>query len=174
MDGNKPDRDEMPYRRCVGVMVLNRAGLVWAGRRIRSSDSELDEAEPQLWQMPQGGIDEGETPAAAAMRELREETGMTSAAIIAESRTWYPYDLPTHLIGRVWGGRYRGQMQKWFALRFDGAESEINILPVDHDAEFDLWRWAPVDELSTLVVPFKRDVYDQVIGEFRHLATDGN
>lgn len=155
----------LPYRPCVGLMILNRQGHIWVGRRVGAASQDGN-----WWQMPQGGIDDGELPAHAALRELSEETGMRTATILAESRTWYPYDLPSHLVGRVWGGRFRGQMQKWFALRFTGDESEINITPDNHDAEFDLWRWAPIEELSSLVVPFKRDVYDQVIGEFRHLA----
>ncbi len=172
MDGNKPDRDEMPYRRCVGVMVLNRAGLVWAGRRIRSSDSELDEAEPQLWQMPQGGIDKGEEPLPAAYRELYEETGMTSVTLLAEASRWIDYDLPDNVLGKALKGKYRGQTQRWFAFRFEGDESEIAINPPPggHSAEFDAWGWKPMAELPALIVPFKRKTYEAVVAEFRHLA----
>jgi putative (di)nucleoside polyphosphate hydrolase len=148
-------------------MVLNRDGQVWIGRRI---GSERQEGAGGWWQMPQGGIDKGEEPAAAALRELREETGMRSGTIIAESRDWHPYDLPPHLMGRIWGGKYRGQTQKWFVIRFRGEESEIDIEQTDHEPEFDAWRWAPVEEVLALIVPFKRDVYARVIAEFRSLA----
>ena len=114
--------------------------------------------------MPQGGIDEGEDPQVAALRELAEETAVTSAEIIAESRGWYNYDLPEHLIGKSWKGKYRGQTQKWFALRFTGEDSEIDLAPPGHKQEFDQWRWAPMDEVMDLIVPFKRQVYEQVHG----------
>jgi putative (di)nucleoside polyphosphate hydrolase len=167
-----PDTKILPYRRNVGVMVINSQGLVWLGRRIPMS---IHHAGPRVeapkiggwWQMPQGGIDDGEEPAAAALRELEEETGMRSASIIAESAHWHAYDLPVDLVGRALGGRYRGQTQRWFLLRFEGADSEINITPSAHDAEFDSWRWAQLDELPSLIVTFKRDVYRQVIEEFR-------
>ncbi len=158
------DLSKMTYRRCVGLMVLNAEGLVWIGRRMGSA---LQGAPAGWWQMPQGGIDDGEEPTAAALRELYEETGMRSGRIIAESRDWHPYDLPPHLMGKLWGGRYRGQTQKWFAIRFEGTDSEINIAPTDHDPEFDAWRWAPVDDVLALIIPFKRDVYQKIIAEFR-------
>jgi putative (di)nucleoside polyphosphate hydrolase len=120
--------------------------------------------------MPQGGIDDGEDPKLAAMRELYEETAVTSAEIIAETPDWYTYDIPAHLIGKSWKGRYRGQTQKWFAARFLGEESEINLKPPGHKQEFDRWRWAPIAELPGLIVPFKRHVYERVIADFRHLA----
>lgn len=163
--------EDLPYRPCVGIMVLNRDGLVWAGRRIPEGNSEYD-GSPQLWQMPQGGIDDGEKPLVAAIRELYEETGMKSVTLLAETRGWVNYDLPAHLIGIGLKGKYRGQTQKWFAFRFDGSESEIAINPPpgSHQAEFDAWEWKPMQELPGLIVPFKRGVYDQVIGEFAHLA----
>ena len=161
------DASKLPYRPCVGLMVFNRAGMVWVGRRIGSASHGPMGG---WWQMPQGGIDEGEDPAAAALRELAEETGMRSGRIIAESRHWHAYDLPPGLLGRVWGGKYRGQTQRWFAIRFEGPDSEIDIYPRDHDPEFDAWRWAPIDDVLALIVPFKRDVYTKVMAEFRPLA----
>lgn len=154
------------YRPCVGVMLLNQAGLVWIGRRFKRND----EGAGHWWQMPQGGIDDGEDSKRAALRELAEETAVTSAEIIAESRGWYNYDLPQPLIGKSWKGKYRGQTQKWFALRFLGDDSEINLAPLGHKQEFDQWRWAPMAEVLDLIVPFKRGVYEQVIADFHHLA----
>lgn len=158
---------KLGYRPCVGVVLLNKAGLVWVGRR---ADKQNDEGTGQWWQMPQGGIDKGEDPRAAVLRELYEETSVRSAEIIAEAPEWYKYDLPEHLIGKSWGGRYRGQTQKWFALRFTGEESEIDLRPPGHKQEFDAWRWVRIDEIPQLIVPFKRAVYEQVIAAFRHLA----
>jgi len=162
---------DLPYRPCVGVMVLNDAGLVWAGRRIRESATEMEGA-TMLWQMPQGGIDEGEDPLEAARRELHEETGMRSVSYLAETPGWITYDLPEHLIGKALKGRYRGQKQKWFAFRFEGEESEIAINPPPggHEPEFDAWAWKPMEELPELIVPFKRRVYEEVVAAFRHLA----
>ena len=154
-----------PYRACVGLMIFNQAGLVWIGRRTGSMVRDR----ASWWQMPQGGVDAGETPAAAAMRELDEETGIRTARIIAESRDWHPYDLPVDLARRLWGGRYRGQTQKWFAIRFEGEDAEIDISQVDQEPEFEAWRWATIDEALTLIVPFKRPVYELVIEEFRPL-----
>ena len=162
----RTDRD-LPYRACVGVMLLNRDNRVWLGRR---SDKDNDEGVGQWWQMPQGGIDEAEDPAAAALRELAEETSARSAEIIAETPGWLVYDLPEHLIGRSWQGRYRGQKQKWFAARFLGDDSEFDLAPEGHKPEFDAWRWAEIDELPDLVVPFKRKVYEQVVAAFRPLV----
>jgi putative (di)nucleoside polyphosphate hydrolase len=161
------DASTLPYRPCVGVMVLNGQNEVWVGRRVGSpNQGHL----ANFWQMPQGGIDDGEEPAAAAVRELAEETGIRSATILAESAHWYPYDLPPELIGNIWGGKYRGQLQRWFALRFTGEDSEIDIAPPGQEREFVGWRWAPMADLPRLIVPFKRDVYTQVIAEFRHLT----
>jgi putative (di)nucleoside polyphosphate hydrolase len=149
-------------------MLLSRGGLVWIGRRY---DKANEEGPGRWWQMPQGGIDPDEDAAKAALRELKEETSVRSAEIIAEAPGWFTYDLPEHLIGVAWHGRYRGQKQKWFAARFLGEDSEIDLSPPGHDPEFDAWRWARMDELPELIVPFKRDVYQQVIAAFRHLAS---
>jgi putative (di)nucleoside polyphosphate hydrolase len=149
-------------------MLLNDRDLVWIGRRV---DTDNDEGSGLWWQMPQGGIDEKEDPAAAALRELYEETSVKSARIIAEAPGWYHYDLPAHLIGIAWGGRWRGQRQKWYAARFEGTDEEIDIsAPPGHKAEFDAWRWAGMAELESVVVPFKRAVYRDVVATFRHLA----
>ncbi|MBN9038106.1 MAG: RNA pyrophosphohydrolase [Rhizobiales bacterium] len=163
--------ESLPYRPCVGVMVLNPAGLVWAGRRIAEDDSEMAGTD-RLWQMPQGGIDKGEEPLEAARRELYEETGMRTVSLLAEAPGWINYDLPAHLLGIALKGRFRGQAQRWFAFRFEGDDSEIAINPPPggHQAEFDAWAWKPMAELPELIVPFKRGVYDQVVGAFRHLA----
>ena len=169
--GKPVDPETLPYRRCVGVAVFNREGLVWAGRRIVEDNSEVSDTS-QLWQMPQGGIDKGEEPLAAAQRELYEETGMRSVSLIAEAPRWIDYDLPPHLVGVALKGKYRGQTQKWFAYRFEGDESEIAINPPPggHTAEFDAWDWKPMEDLPGLIVPFKRNVYEQVVAVFRHLA----
>lgn len=165
------DISKLAYRLNVGIMVLNRNGLVWVGSR---ADTPSDPEGPgHWWQMPQGGIDEGEDPATAALRELWEETGIRTVSALAESRDWFTYDLPPELIGKAWGGKFRGQRQKWFAVRFEGAESEISIAPQPgHSAEFVAWRWAPMRELPALIVPFKRDVYTKVLAEFAHLVRD--
>jgi putative (di)nucleoside polyphosphate hydrolase len=155
------------YRPCVGVMLLNAQGLVWIGRRFQKQN---DDGVGHWWQMPQGGIDAGEEPAAAAMRELEEETAVRSAEIIAEAPDWYNYDLPEHLIGHSWKGKYRGQTQKWFAMHFTGQDSEINLAPPGHKQEFNQWRWAKMTEMLDLIVPFKKPVYERVIAAFRHLG----
>ena len=162
---------DLPYRRCVGIMVLNRGGLVWAGRRVKEGNTEYD-GSTQLWQMPQGGIDDGEDPLPAAHRELWEETGMRSVELIAEAPDWLNYDLPAHLIGIGLRGKYRGQTQKWFAFRFVGDDSEVAIDPPPggHTREFDAWEWKPMAELPGLIVPFKRKVYDEVCRVFAPLA----
>lgn len=147
----------LPYRPCVGLMLLNPKGQVFVAQRVDVRGS--------AWQMPQGGIDEGEDPRDAALRELKEEIGTDRAEILAESQTWHNYDLPHHLVPRVWGGRYRGQTQKWFALLFQGRDEEIDLEA--HDPEFHTWCWADFERLPEMIVPFKRDVYDKVIEEFR-------
>ncbi|MCG6859494.1 MAG: RNA pyrophosphohydrolase [Salaquimonas sp.] len=162
---------DLPYRPCVGIMVLNRAGLVWTGRRKRKPRDELAGSN-LLWQMPQGGIDKGEEAEPAARRELWEETGITSVSLIAEAPGWIRYDLPDELIGIALKGRFRGQKQKWFVYRFEGAESEIAIDPPPdgHTAEFDAWAWKPMEELPGLIVPFKRKLYEEVVDTFSHLV----
>lgn len=158
------DKESLPYRPCVGIMLLNREGLAFIGRR---ADHEGEpEGAGTWWQMPQGGVDAGEDVEAAARRELAEETGVVSARLIARTSDWLTYDLPDELIGIAWEGRYRGQKQMWFAFRFEGADSEIDIAPREgHTQEFDAWRWAELAELPPLVVPFKRAVYLSVIEE---------
>lgn len=167
----RPRADDLPYRPNVGVMVLNGAGKVWVGRRLSENNSESD-GSPQLWQMPQGGIDPGEAPLPAALRELYEETGMKTVSLLAEASRWINYDLPDHLIGIGLKGKYRGQTQRWFAFRFEGEEDEIAINPPPggHQAEFSAWEWKPMAELPELIVPFKRKVYEAVVAEFSHLA----
>jgi putative (di)nucleoside polyphosphate hydrolase len=162
--------DTVNYRPCVGIMLFNRSGLVFVGRRRKENIPERLR-QGYEWQMPQGGIDAGEDPYQAALRELREETNVSSTTFLAESPDWYCYDLPSDG-WRKSRGRFRGQRQKWFALRFDGHESEINI---DEPAggqkpEFDAWRWETIGRLAELIIPFKRPVYDKVVETFGHLA----
>ena len=151
---------ELPYRPCVGIFLINDAGKVLVGRRIG--------AEADAWQMPQGGIDAGEEPAEAALRELEEETGTPSARNIGEAAEWVRYDLPNEMIGKIWQGRYRGQRQKWFALRFLGTDDEINPAGVAHP-EFDGWQWMDAGDLVANVVAFKREIYAMIVDEFAPL-----
>jgi putative (di)nucleoside polyphosphate hydrolase len=161
---------DLPYRRSAGIALINPDADVFIGRRKKSrEDPELGEFD---WQMPQGGIDEGETPLGAARRELYEETNVSSISLIAEAPEWFSYDLPGSLGGR-WQGRYRGQTQKWFLFRFEGPDSEIEIdRPVGghHAAEFRAWRWERWEALPELVVPFKREVYEKVVALFAPIA----
>jgi putative (di)nucleoside polyphosphate hydrolase len=154
----------LPYRECVGIMLINRQGLVWVGRRV---PKWLGDRSAHIWQMPQGGIDAGEDEEAAALRELAEETAVRSVEVLGATPGWLAYDLPAELIGIALKGRYRGQRQKWFAMRFTGPDSEIDIRARDgRKAEFDAWRWADVAEVPALVVPFKRQVYEDVLAAF--------
>jgi putative (di)nucleoside polyphosphate hydrolase len=164
-----PPFESLPYRPCAGIMVINRPGLVFIGRR--SSGPEHIDA-THVWQMPQGGIDENEDPYKAALRELYEETNIRSVEKLAEIPDWLFYDIPREIVGEAWGGRYRGQKQKWYALRFTGDDSEIDIAHPGsgHDPEFIAWRWAAIGELPDLVVPFKRQTYERVVREFEKYA----
>jgi putative (di)nucleoside polyphosphate hydrolase len=155
------DLDQLPYRPCVGLMVLNREGQIFAGQRLDNSRG--------AWQMPQGGIDPGETPAEAALRELGEEAGIGGAhvEILRESATWHDYDLPLALVPKLWSGRYRGQSQRWFALRYLGPDSAINI--ETEIPEFRSWAWMAHEDLIHKIVPFKRDTYERVFAEFADL-----
>ncbi len=154
--------DALPYRPCAGVMLANRDGRVFVGQRVDSSS--------EAWQMPQGGIDDGEDAEDAAFRELGEETGVHGGLveIIARSRDEHFYDLPDSLIGKMWGGKYRGQRQHWFLMRFKGEDSDVDIRT--RHQEFRAWRWAELDELEKLIVPFKRQLYRALVDEFGPLV----
>mgnify|MGYP001241886605 FL=1 len=159
--------DVLPLRQCAGVMLLNREGKVWVGKR----KPKWARDHGSIWQMPQGGIERYEPPRMAALRELREETGITSVEVLAEHPEWLTYELPADLVGVALKGRYRGQRQRWFAMRFLGEDSEIDISSkFGLKAEFESWRWAPIDIVPKLIVPFKRDLYERVTGAFAHLA----
>ncbi len=149
---------DLPYRPCVGVMLLNGSGKVFVGQRL---DTTLE-----AWQMPQGGIDPGEQPLETALRELGEETGIRPehVSLIAEAPQEFRYDLPPELIGKVWKGRYRGQIQRWFLFRFLGSDNDIRI-DTQHP-EFRAWKWADPADLPTIIVPFKRTLYREVLGAF--------
>jgi putative (di)nucleoside polyphosphate hydrolase len=160
----------LPYRPCVGIMLINPKGLVFVGRRRFEGDDKA--ADGYAWQMPQGGIDPGEDPYRAALRELYEETGVRSVTLLGEAPEWYSYDLPSFVAGRPWRGRYRGQKQKWFALGFTGDDAEIDIGRPGaggHRPEFDEWRWEHMERLPELIVPFKRPVYEAVVKAFREI-----
>lgn len=150
-----PDTKPLPYRRGVGVVLINRAGKVFVAERIDT---------PGAWQMPQGGIDKGERPRTAAKRELLEETGTRKAKIVAESRGWLKYDLPAALRKKVWKGKYRGQEQKWFLMLFTGDDADIDL--DGEQAEFSRWKWIAFRRLPSVIVGFKRKIYREVVAEF--------
>jgi putative (di)nucleoside polyphosphate hydrolase len=158
--GLRLKHEDLPYRPCVGVMLLNREGMVFVGKRL---DQTIEG-----WQMPQGGIDDGETPEQAALRELEEEIGTGNAKVLREYPEWLAYDLPSHLLGIALRGRYRGQRQKWLAMRFLGDDSEITVKTAE--PEFEQWKWLAIEALPRMIVPFKRDTYMQVISAFQDLA----
>jgi putative (di)nucleoside polyphosphate hydrolase len=157
------DPNTLPYRPCVGIVLLNGEGKIWIGRRCQDLISQEWQ---KSWQMPQGGIDHGEDPRAAAARELFEETGVSSAAIVAESKDWIKYELPPEVLGKAMKGKFRGQRQKWFAMRFTGDEQEIDLNPEGHKPEFDAWRWARAAEVLDEIVEFKHATYTAILAEF--------
>jgi putative (di)nucleoside polyphosphate hydrolase len=154
------DPQNLPYRPCVGLILFNQDSQVFVGKRI---DTFVE-----AWQLPQGGIDKGEDPEQALFREAREEIGTANFIILEEAKDWLTYDLPPELVGKVWKGRYRGQRQKWFAAKLSGLESEININTAH--PEFDAFRWVALPKITDLIVPFKRDLYQELVRRFSHLA----
>jgi putative (di)nucleoside polyphosphate hydrolase len=153
---------DLPYRACAGIMLANKDGNIFVGRRIDSPDNDA-------WQMPQGGIDDGEDARTAALRELTEETGIAPELvdILAQSREEHFYDLPDELAGRVWSGKYRGQRQWWFLMRFKGSDGDIDI-DTDH-REFSHWQWVAPERVPQLIVPFKKRLYENIVSEFAGL-----
>ncbi len=156
----------LPYRANVGAVLFDRSGLVFVARRV---DPLRTQGDPGRWQLPQGGIDDGEEPAAAVVRELAEEIGTAKADIVGEHPEWLTYDFPPKLIGRALGGRYRGQRQRWYALRFTGVDGDIK-LDQDPHPEFDAWRWTRLTELPGLAVEFKRPIYEELARSFSRFA----
>lgn len=160
------EKRALPYRPCVGTIVVNRDGLVWMGRRLPNEEYQ---GEARLWQFPQGGIDEGEDAQKASLRELYEETSIRSVSLIAEVPGWLTYDLPDHLIGTALKGKYRGQKQRWFVYRFEGEMGEINVTtpPDGHEPEFDEWEWVALDDAPARAVAFKVPLYETIIDHLR-------
>ena len=154
--------DTRPYRKGVGIVLFNREGKVFAGERLDT---------PGAWQLPQGGIDKGEKPRQAAFRELAEEIGTDKADILSKSRDWLPYDLPEEVSRKVWRGKYRGQKQRWFAMRFTGCDSDIDLAASGHP-EFGAWRWVTLEDLPGMIVSFKRPLYEKLVEEFHRVALE--
>jgi len=163
MSKTRKDRkmSALPYRKGVGAVLLNSQGQVFVAKRIDTPG--------EAWQMPQGGVDKGEKPRKAVVRELLEEIGTDKVEFIAKSNDWITYDLPDHLVGKVWKGRYRGQKQRWFLMRFVGNDGDIDLNSSGHP-EFDAWQWVDFQTLPDIIVPFKRKLYEEIVGEFRDLA----
>jgi putative (di)nucleoside polyphosphate hydrolase len=153
--------NDLPYRPAAGIMLVNAEGKVFVGQRL---DSTLE-----AWQMPQGGIDPGEDPETAALRELEEETGIPArlVEIVARAPEDLDYDLPAELVSKLWKGRYRGQRQAWFLMRFLGTDADVAIETAH--PEFRAWKWAEPSELPDMIVPFKRALYENVLRAFAHL-----
>ncbi|SRR5690606_5006586 len=165
----RPDRESLPYRDCVGIAVFNHEGNVFIGRRKSEGDPEQSAARGAPWQMPQGGIDAGEDPLRAALRELHEETNITAVSLLGEAPEWIYYDLPDEALGIALRGKYRGQRQRWFAFAFTGLDDEIDVTTPGggkHKAEFDAWRWERLSRLPSLIVPFKKPAYEKVVAAF--------
>ncbi len=160
---------DLPYRPNVGAVLFNRQGLIFVARR---ADMPNAEGPAGGWQLPQGGIDDGEDPKVAVFRELAEEIGTRKAEVIGEHPEWVTYDLPPNLLGIAWRGQYRGQRQRWFAMRFTGEDSDIR-LDLDPHPEFDAWRWVALSELPSLAVPFKRTIYETLAKSFARFAAGG-
>ena len=155
------EKDQLPYRPCVGIVLFDAGGRVFIAQRLDTKEA--------AWQLPQGGIDEGEEPKQAALRELEEEIGTANVDILGESRKWLSYDLPPDLVGEAWRGLYRGQTQKWFAMLFLGQNSEISPSSVAHP-EFSDWKWAAFEEIPGCAVDFKKSIYLALVDEFRDIA----
>ena len=155
--------EDLPYRPCAGIMLANMQGKIFVGQRMDEPNGT------DAWQMPQGGIDDGEEAEAAALRELFEETGVSAdlVDILARSKEEHFYDLPDHMIGQIWKGKYRGQRQIWFLMRFKGTDADINI--ETENQEFNRWQWVDASRLPQLIVPFKKRLYENIVAEFSDL-----